>query len=61
MQPVVYYMYVQSVLSYVSNLFLRTIPDDEPWRIRVMSWNIDGLDPRNLQSRTLGVCETINK
>lgn len=35
--------------------------DDMPFRIRLISWNIDGLDIRNLQSRTHGVCDTIIK
>ncbi|KAL4218066.1 Tyrosyl-DNA phosphodiesterase 2 [Mactra antiquata] len=38
-----------------------TEEDKEPFRIRLMSWNIDGLDLKNLQSRTEGVCDTINK
>ncbi|KAK3576020.1 hypothetical protein CHS0354_014861 [Potamilus streckersoni] len=35
--------------------------DPEPFRIRVMSWNIDGLDPKNKRSRVEGVCDKINK
>ena len=43
-------------------MFSRTsVHDSEPHRIRIMSWNIDGLDPKNLESRTKGVCETITK
>lgn len=38
-----------------------SVLDAQPYRIRLLSWNIDGLDRRNLQSRTLGVCDTINK
>ncbi|XP_045180890.2 tyrosyl-DNA phosphodiesterase 2-like [Mercenaria mercenaria] len=35
--------------------------DDQPFRIRLLSWNIDGLDRKNLRTRTLGVCDTIIK
>lgn len=28
---------------------------------KIMSWNIDGLDKNNLESRTRGVIETIQK
>ena len=35
--------------------------DPEPHRIRIMSWNIDGLDTNNLRNRTKGVCATVNK
>ena len=30
-----------------------------PNRVRILSWNIDGLDQKNLQTRTKAVCETI--
>ncbi|XP_052249406.1 tyrosyl-DNA phosphodiesterase 2-like isoform X2 [Dreissena polymorpha] len=32
-----------------------------PFRIRVLSWNIDGLDKDSLRSRTQAVCETIKR
>ncbi|KAL3891595.1 hypothetical protein ACJMK2_003851 [Sinanodonta woodiana] len=35
--------------------------DPESFRIRVMSWNIDSLDPKNKKSRVEGVCDKINK
>jgi tyrosyl-DNA phosphodiesterase 2 len=35
--------------------------DDEPHRIRLLSWNIDGLDQGSLLARTKAVCETIKK
>ncbi|XP_060075100.1 tyrosyl-DNA phosphodiesterase 2-like [Ylistrum balloti] len=35
--------------------------DPEPHRIRLMSWNIDGLDDVAVQRRTKAVCDTINK
>lgn len=31
----------------------------EPYRIRLLSWNIDGLDPKNVRSRNIGICNTI--
>lgn len=34
-------------------------PSDNPKRVRIMSWNIDGLDQNNVKNRTLGVCDTI--
>ncbi|ESP03592.1 hypothetical protein LOTGIDRAFT_205031 [Lottia gigantea] len=37
------------------------IKDDEPHRIRLLSWNIDGLDHQNLESRTKAVCQLIEK
>ena len=33
--------------------------DPEPHRIRILSWNIDGLDDNNIRNRTKGVCKTI--
>lgn len=33
--------------------------DKEPDRIRILSWNIDGLDQNNVITRTKGVCKTI--
>lgn len=33
--------------------------DPEPHRIRLMSWNIDGLDQNNVATRARGVCNTI--
>ena len=35
--------------------------DPEPHRIRLLTWNIDGLDSNNLVSRTKGVCAVIQK
>lgn len=35
--------------------------DPEPHRIRLLSWNIDGLDEVAIQRRTKAVCELINK
>ncbi|XP_064596729.1 tyrosyl-DNA phosphodiesterase 2-like [Liolophura sinensis] len=35
--------------------------DPEPHRIRLMSWNIDGLDSNNIKTRTKAVCQTIKK
>ncbi|XP_050401717.1 tyrosyl-DNA phosphodiesterase 2 isoform X2 [Patella vulgata] len=36
-----------------------TVNDTEPHRLRVLSWNIDGLDKLNLESRTKAVYEKI--
>ena len=33
--------------------------DQQPQRIRLLSWNIDGLDGNNFKDRTLAVCKTI--
>jgi hypothetical protein len=33
--------------------------DPEPHRVRVMSWNIDGLDQNNIATRAKAVCKTI--
>lgn len=33
----------------------------EPNRLRVLSWNIDGLDTNNVKNRTKGVCQVINR
>ncbi len=38
-----------------------TNEDPEPHRIRIMSWNIDGLDTNNIKTRTNSVCDTILK
>ncbi|GAB1609208.1 tyrosyl-DNA phosphodiesterase 2-like [Argonauta hians] len=38
---------------------LQTIGVNEPKRIRVLSWNIDGLDTNNLKARTKAVCQVI--
>ncbi|XP_033744259.1 tyrosyl-DNA phosphodiesterase 2-like [Pecten maximus] len=35
--------------------------DPEPHRIRLLSWNIDGLDKDAIKRRTKAVCEIINK
>ena len=35
--------------------------DPQPHRIRVMSWNIDGLDTNNIKTRTTAVCDLIKK
>ena len=35
--------------------------DPEPHRIRLMSWNIDGLDENYILERTKEVCATIRK
>ena len=35
--------------------------ENEGKYFKIMSWNIDGLDQSNLQSRTKGVIATINK
>ena len=35
--------------------------DSEPQRIRVLSWNIDGLDNNSIDLRTKAVCQTIEK
>ena len=35
--------------------------DPEPHRIRIMSWNIDGLDQNNIQTRAKAVCREIAK
>ena len=37
------------------------VVDPEPHRIRLMSWNIDGLDQGNIKTRAKSVAETINK
>ena len=34
-------------------------PDREPNRIRLLSWNIDGLDKKYTAARTEAVCKTI--
>lgn len=34
---------------------------EEPHRLRVLSWNIDGLDTNNIKNRTKGVCYIINR
>ncbi|XP_046350895.2 tyrosyl-DNA phosphodiesterase 2-like isoform X1 [Haliotis rufescens] len=36
-------------------------PDPEPHRIRLLSWNLDGLDPGSIKSRMQAVCDIINK
>ncbi|XP_046584288.1 tyrosyl-DNA phosphodiesterase 2-like [Haliotis rubra] len=36
-------------------------PDTEPHRIRLLCWNLDGLDPRCIEDRMRAVCDTINK
>jgi len=38
-----------------------TTVDQEPHRIRVLSWNIDGLDNNSINLRTKAVCQTIEK
>ncbi|KAL3891596.1 hypothetical protein ACJMK2_003852 [Sinanodonta woodiana] len=38
-----------------------TDEDTEVNQIRIMSWNIDGLDQKNKQLRVEGVCDEINK
>lgn len=35
--------------------------DLEPHRIRVLSWNIDGLDHNSIDLRTKAVCQIIDK
>ena len=35
--------------------------DSEPHRIRVMTWNIDGLDHNSIDLRTKAVCQIIDK
>ncbi|OWF50295.1 Tyrosyl-DNA phosphodiesterase 2 [Mizuhopecten yessoensis] len=35
--------------------------DPEPHRIRLLSWNIDGLDDVSIKRRTKAVCDIINK
>jgi len=35
--------------------------DSEPHRIRVLSWNVDGLDNNSIELRTKAVCRTIEK
>ena len=34
---------------------------EESKHFKILSWNIDGLDKSNLESRTLGVVSTIRK
>lgn len=34
--------------------------DSEPHRIRLLSWNIDGLDNNNVKTRAKAVVNTIN-
>ncbi|XP_067667648.1 tyrosyl-DNA phosphodiesterase 2-like, partial [Haliotis asinina] len=36
-------------------------PDTEPHRIRLLCWNLDGLDPRCIEDRMRAVCDIINK
>ncbi|XP_067667027.1 tyrosyl-DNA phosphodiesterase 2-like [Haliotis asinina] len=36
-------------------------PDPEPHRIRLLSWNLDGLDTGSIKARTQAVCDIINK
>ncbi|XP_046350905.2 tyrosyl-DNA phosphodiesterase 2-like isoform X3 [Haliotis rufescens] len=36
-------------------------PDSEPHRIRLLCWNLDGLDRRSIEDRMHAVCDTINK
>jgi len=36
-------------------------PDPEPSRIRLLSWNIDGLDKKYIVQRTQEVCKIILK
>ncbi|WAR16190.1 TYDP2-like protein [Mya arenaria] len=38
---------------------VKQLGSTQPYRIRVLSWNIDGLDKQNLKSRTIGVCNVI--
>jgi len=35
--------------------------DSEPHRVRVLSWNIDGLDHNSIDLRTKAVCQIIDK
>jgi len=35
--------------------------DEEPHRVRVLSWNIDGLDHNSIELRTKAVCQIIDK
>ena len=35
--------------------------EEDSKHFKIMSWNIDGLDKSNLESRTLGVASTIIK
>ena len=35
--------------------------DNEPHRVRVLSWNIDGLDNNSISLRTKAVCQIIDK
>ena len=46
----------------INNLrFFREDSEVDDPRIRLVSWNIDGLDQKNLRSRTLGVADKINR
>jgi len=37
------------------------VVDSEPHRVRVLSWNIDGLDHNSIELRTKAVCHIIDK
>ena len=55
----------------MKNCYLRTesemsksaenVKDSEPRRIRLLTWNIDGLDTDDLVSRTKAVCAVIQR
>ena len=38
-----------------------TVEDIEPHRVRVLSWNIDGLDHNSLDLRMRAVCQIIDE
>jgi len=42
------------------NTSSHTLVDAEPNRIRVLSWNIDGLDQNNIATRAKSVCQIIS-
>ena len=35
--------------------------DEEPHRVRVLTWNIDGLDHNSIELRTKAVCQIIDE
>lgn len=52
---------VDLVSSNSSSASCKSFVDPEPDRIRVLSWNIDGLDQNNVATRAKSVCITINQ
>jgi len=45
----------------VGSRHAETETDTEPHRVRVLSWNIDGLDHNSIGLRTKAVCHVIDK